>query len=93
MDVTVASGGGAGAARDLVHGAVYNFVLKTLDTDGNTLRQDSAAGVTVDIITDLPQLFEAEGTDSYITQDATFILNYSLPEEALPGSVQLSLVR
>lgn len=86
-DSNVASVSGGAA---LVDGAIYTATLSYQDAIGNTAASASSTSVTYDNATIAPVLTTpaANGTDN-----ATFAIDFTLPEAATSGSVLLTFTR
>ena len=75
-------------AFDLVHGAIYIFTLKYQDYLGNDEASDESASITFDTHTVVPT-FTQPPSNSHIRED--FTLEFTLPEDALATTVQVTI--
>ena len=77
-------------ATDLVNGGVYSVQFSYQDTAGNTAASVTTTGVSFDTVTETPTL-SSPSSNSFLT--ANFGFDFTLPEAARAGTVQVTFVR
>ena len=79
------------ATRDLVHATVYTVILQYQDAVGNAPVQQRVTEVTFAGAATLAPTFFSPVSQTSIPD--SFLMDFLLPEVALPGSVHLSIIR
>ncbi len=74
---------------DLVHMAIYDVEISYQDVANNVLASAQNTGATFDILTETPT-FTTPAHQSYPVE--TFLIQFTLPEDAMPGSMRLDIV-